>query len=77
MNAVARLNYLHARYRKAGKILDAGLLHALGDGALEVIHVVDDEAWRTLSDIEKCAIGVFSLRSWRRPGDTVHAVEEL
>lgn len=59
MNADVRMNYLHARYRKAGKILDAGLLHTLGDGALEIIHVVDDEAWRTLSDVEKCAIGVF------------------
>ncbi|KAH7353175.1 hypothetical protein BKA66DRAFT_475816 [Pyrenochaeta sp. MPI-SDFR-AT-0127] len=58
-DAVARMNYLHARYRKAGKILDTDLLHTLGDGALEIIHVIDKQEWRTLSDVEKCAIGVF------------------
>ncbi|KAH7079164.1 hypothetical protein BKA63DRAFT_551572 [Paraphoma chrysanthemicola] len=59
MNAVARMNYLHARYRRAGKILDADLLHTLGDGAQEIVQIIDKEEWRTLSNAEKCAIGVF------------------
>ncbi|RYP93702.1 hypothetical protein DL770_000233 [Monosporascus sp. CRB-9-2] len=59
MNAVARMNYLHTRYRKAGKILDEDLLHTLGDGALEILHVIDSEEWRKLTDVEKCAVGVF------------------
>lgn len=59
MDAVARMNYLHARYRKAGKILDMDLLHTLGDGALEILHVIDNEEWRKLSDVEKCAVGIF------------------
>ncbi|CAN9177907.1 unnamed protein product [Alternaria alternata] len=59
MDAVARMNYLHARYRKAGKILDADLLHTLGDGALEILHIIDKEEWRELSDVEKCAVGIF------------------
>jgi hypothetical protein len=59
MDAVARMNYLHARYRKAGKILDTDLLHTLGDGALEILHVIDNEEWRKLSNVEKCAVGIF------------------
>ncbi|KAF2263090.1 hypothetical protein CC78DRAFT_466540 [Lojkania enalia] len=59
MDAVARMNYLHARYRKAGKILDMDLLHTLGDGALEILHVIDNEEWRKLNNVEKCAVGVF------------------
>jgi hypothetical protein len=59
MYAVARMNYLHARYRQAGKILDTDLLHTLGDGAYEIVHVINKEEWRTLSDVERCAIGIF------------------
>ncbi|KAH7119973.1 hypothetical protein B0J11DRAFT_552007 [Dendryphion nanum] len=57
--AVARTNYLHARYRKAGKILGADLLHTLGDGAAEILRVIEREEWRELSDVEKCAVGIF------------------
>ncbi|KAL4753958.1 hypothetical protein BDW72DRAFT_209294 [Aspergillus terricola var. indicus] len=57
--AVARMNYLHARYRRANKITDADLLHTLGDGLLEVLNVVQREEWRALTDVEKCALGIF------------------
>ncbi|KAI9162758.1 Mycophenolic acid synthesis protein B [Paramyrothecium foliicola] len=57
--AVARMNYLHARYRKAGKILDEDLLHTLGDNVVEIFRIVDGSEWRKLSDVEKCAIGIF------------------
>ena len=59
MTAVARMNFLHERYRKAGKILDEDLLHTLGDGAAEIIHIINKEEWRQLSEVEQCAIGVF------------------
>lgn len=59
MQAVARMNYLHSRYRQAGKILDEDLLHTLGSGVVEIFRVVDTEEWRKLSDVEKCAIGIF------------------
>ncbi|KAK2768579.1 hypothetical protein FQN54_000435 [Arachnomyces sp. PD_36] len=57
--AVARMNYLHARYRRAGKITDADLLHTLGDGPTEIMHVVEDEEWRPFTDVEKCALGIY------------------
>ncbi|KAI0380597.1 hypothetical protein F5Y04DRAFT_95136 [Hypomontagnella monticulosa] len=59
MRAVARMNYLHSRYRKAGKILDEDMLHTLGSGIVEIFRVVDTDEWRTLTDAEKCAVGIF------------------
>ncbi|KAK3938951.1 hypothetical protein QBC46DRAFT_155056 [Diplogelasinospora grovesii] len=57
--ALARMNYLHARYRRAGKITDPDLLHTLGDGLAEILNVIGREEWRKLTDVEKCALGVF------------------
>lgn len=57
--AIARMNYLHARYRKAGKILDDDMLHTLGSNVVEALRIVDNEEWRKLTDVEKCAIGIF------------------
>ncbi|KAK2939766.1 hypothetical protein FoTM2_002986 [Fusarium oxysporum f. sp. vasinfectum] len=57
--AVARMNYLHARYRRVNKITDLDLLHTLGDGLAEIFKVVHREEWRDLTDVEKCAIGLF------------------
>ncbi|CAG7943226.1 unnamed protein product [Penicillium salamii] len=59
MRAVARMNYLHARYRKANKITDDDLLHTLGDGLFEIVNVISREEWRELTDVETCALGVF------------------
>lgn len=49
----------HARYRKANKITDPDLLHTLGDGLAEILNVIDRDEWRKLTDVEKCALGVF------------------
>ncbi|EED14611.1 conserved hypothetical protein [Talaromyces stipitatus ATCC 10500] len=57
--AVARMNYLHARYRRANKITNNDLLHTLGDGLAEILNVIEREEWRELTDVEKCAIGIF------------------
>lgn len=56
---IARMNYLHARYRKAGKILDEDLLHTLGSAVVDIVRSVDSNEWRQLTDVERCAIGVF------------------
>ncbi|CAG7962796.1 unnamed protein product [Penicillium nalgiovense] len=58
-SAVARMNYLHARYRRANKITGNDLLHTLGDGLAEILNVVEREEWRKLTDVEKCALGIF------------------
>ncbi|KAL2810040.1 hypothetical protein BJX63DRAFT_434679 [Aspergillus granulosus] len=64
-SAVARMNYLynlprsHDRYRRAGKITDDDLLHTLGDGLAEILNVIEREEWRGLTDVEKCALGIF------------------
>jgi len=57
--SVARINFLHARYRKAGKITDNDLLHTLGDGAHEILRTIRAEEWRPLTEVELCAVGVF------------------
>lgn len=49
----------HARYRRANKITDNDLLHTLGDGLAEILNVVEREEWRNLTDVEKCALGIF------------------
>lgn len=57
--AIARINYLHARYRAVGKILDDDMLHTLGDGLAEIVRWVNDHEWRRLSEVELCALGVW------------------
>lgn len=59
LRAIARMNYLHERYRKAGKILDDDMLHTLGSGMTEIIRFVNDYEWRKLTDVELCALGVW------------------
>lgn len=59
LRAIARMNYLHERYRKAGKILDDDMLHTLGSGMAEIVRFVNDYEWRDLTDVELCAIGVW------------------
>lgn len=51
--------FSHARYRKADKITDNDLLHTLGDGLFEIVNVIKREEWRSLTDVELCALGVF------------------
>ncbi|PWY75243.1 hypothetical protein BO94DRAFT_474198 [Aspergillus sclerotioniger CBS 115572] len=57
--AVARMNYLHARYRKSNKITTPDLLHTLGDGLAEILNVIEKSEWRNLTDVEICALGIF------------------
>lgn len=56
---IARMNYLHARYRQTGKILDEDMLHTLGSAVVDILQGVERNEWRPFTDVEKCAIGVF------------------
>ncbi|PKY02886.1 hypothetical protein P168DRAFT_283622 [Aspergillus campestris IBT 28561] len=56
---IARMNYLHARYRKAGKVLDEDMLHTLGSAVVDIVRTVDGTEWRALTHVERCAVGVF------------------
>lgn len=53
------MNYLHSRYRKANKILDPDMLHALGSSLYEALRIVNQQEWRQLTAVELCALGVF------------------
>ena len=67
INAIARMNYLHSGYQKSGKILDSDMLYTLSLFALEPPRWVERYEWRTLSDMELCALGTF----WKSMGDVM------
>ena len=64
---MARMNYIHSLYRKSGKISDDDMLYTLVLFALEPSRWIARYEWRELSDIERCAIGVF----WKYMGDAM------
>lgn len=55
-SAIARMNYLHGRYQKAGKISNDDLLYTLSLFVLEVERWVRTYDWRMLTPMEKCAL---------------------
>ncbi|RAQ67922.1 hypothetical protein COH21_013020, partial [Aspergillus flavus] len=57
--AFARMNYIHSRYRKACKILNEDMLHTLGFAVVDLFRSIEKYEWRQLTDVEKCAVGVF------------------
>ncbi|KAJ5155962.1 hypothetical protein N7492_008765 [Penicillium capsulatum] len=59
LRGIARMNYLHSRFRKAGKILDEDMLHTLGSAVVDICRGIDRNEWRSLTHVERCAIGVF------------------
>lgn len=67
LDGIARINFLHSRYRKAGKISDNDMLYTLSLFALEPIRWVARYDWRSLTSVEKCALGVF----WRDLGEAM------
>ncbi|KAK3371144.1 hypothetical protein B0T24DRAFT_555190 [Lasiosphaeria ovina] len=58
VDAMARVNFLHSRYRKAGAILDDDMLYTLALFALESGRWTDRYEWRKLTPVERCAAGV-------------------
>ncbi|KAM5458159.1 hypothetical protein MaudCBS49596_000071 [Microsporum audouinii] len=67
LEALARMNFLHSNYRKAGKILDDDMLYTLSLFALEPSRWVDRYDWRKVSELERCAAGTF----WKSVGDAM------
>ena len=67
LSAIARMNYIHSLYQKSGRISNYDMLYTLSLFALEPIRWVDRYEWRNLTDMEKCAIGVF----WKAMGDAM------
>lgn len=63
--AIARINYLHDRHRKHGKITEPDLLYTLSLFALEPSSWVPRFEWRHLTDMELCAIGTL----WKSLGE--------
>jgi hypothetical protein len=63
--AIARMNFLHSRYLKAGKISNDDMLYTLSVFALEPVRWVNQYEWRQMSDLELCASGTF----WKAMGD--------
>lgn len=67
IDGVARMNYLHGRYRKSGKITNNDMLYTLGLLALEPIRWNAMYDWRLLTDVERCALGIF----WKDMGEAM------
>ncbi|KAL4883215.1 streptococcal 67 kDa myosin-cross-reactive antigen like family-domain-containing protein [Aspergillus karnatakaensis] len=65
--AIARTKFLHVGYRASGKILESDMLYTLSLFALEPIRFIDLFEWRSLSDLEQCAIGTY----WKSLGDAL------
>lgn len=55
-SAIARMNYLHGRYQKAGRISNDDMLFTLALFILEVDKWVGMYDWRVLTPMEKCAL---------------------
>ena len=67
IEAIARMNFLHSRYQKSGKISNDDLLYTLSIFALEPSRWIDQYEWRTMNDLEMCACGTF----WKNMGNAM------
>lgn len=65
--AIARMNYIHSVYQKAGKISNEDLLYTLSLFACEPVRWINRYEWRQLESFEVCAIGTF----WKSIGDAM------
>lgn len=65
--SLARTRFLHSGYRASGKILEDDMLYTLALFALQPIRFIHRFEWRSLSDLERCAIGTF----WKSIGDAL------
>lgn len=67
IDGIARMNYLHGRYRKSGKISDEDMLYTLSLFVLEPIRWTQRFEWREPAEVERCAMGAY----WRFMGDAM------
>ncbi|GAM41548.1 hypothetical protein TCE0_042r14749 [Talaromyces pinophilus] len=64
---LARTKYLHNGYRKSGSVREEDMLYTLSLFATEPIRFVNLYEWRSATDLERCAMGVF----WKSVGDAL------
>lgn len=57
--AFARLNYLHGRYIRAGRIGNDDMLYTLALFMTQPVRWVDRYEWRRVTELERCAMGVW------------------
>ncbi|KAI0859656.1 hypothetical protein F4860DRAFT_244143 [Xylaria cubensis] len=67
INALARINFLHSKYRQEGTISNEDLLYTLSVFVLEPPRFMRLYEWRGMNDMEYCAYGVF----WKAIGDAM------
>lgn len=72
IDGIARMNYLHGRYTKAGKISNDDMLYTLSLFLLEPIRWTSKFEWRELTDLERCAMGVY----WKDLGEAMDITYE-
>lgn len=65
--SLARTRFLHSGYRASGEILETDMLYTLALFALEPVRFITRFEWRTLTDLERCAMGTF----WKSVGDAL------
>lgn len=67
IKAIARMNYIHSRYQRAGKISNEDLLYTLSVFITEPVIWVNKYEWRPFTEMEVCAISTF----WKSIGDAM------
>lgn len=70
------MNYLHDRYRAAGRISDADMLYTLSLFALEPSRWTERYEWRGLTELERNATGVFFREMGKGMGISYETLEE-
>lgn len=65
--AIARTNYIHSHYIRAGKISNDDMLYTLSLFALEPVRWINRYEWRHVLPFELCAMGAF----WKSLGDSM------
>ncbi|KAF2691348.1 hypothetical protein K458DRAFT_438974 [Lentithecium fluviatile CBS 122367] len=66
-SAIARMNYLHGRYQKVGKISNDDMMFTLALFVVEVEKWIRLYEWRSLTPMEICAFGTH----WKAIGDVM------
>lgn len=64
---ISRTKYLHHGYRKSGMVREEDMLYTLSLFATEPLRFISLYEWRPLTDLERCAMGVF----WKSIGDAL------
>ncbi|KAI0144463.1 hypothetical protein GGR57DRAFT_331868 [Xylariaceae sp. FL1272] len=67
MHAIARMNFLHSKYREEGTISNEDLLYTLSVFVTEPPRFARLYEWRVMNEVELCAYGVF----WKALGDSM------